>query len=137
MANLYLIYIFILTVIALGLIYLLAGFFSLWLQALFSKANVSIFQLLGMQFRKVNSRMIVEARILSVKAGIPVETNLLEAHFLSGGNVLRVVQAVIAANKANINLSFAEIAAIDLAGKNVLEAVQMRVNSKVTTPVNP
>ena len=135
MGNLYLIGIVVLAVIALGLVYLLASFFSLWLQALFSKANVSIFQLLGMRLRKVNPRMIVEARILSVKAGIPVETNLLEAHFLSGGNVLRVVQAVIAANKANINLSFAESAAIDLAGRNVLEAVQMSVNPKViTTP---
>ncbi|MDR2731709.1 MAG: flotillin-like protein FloA [Fibromonadaceae bacterium] len=125
----------ILAVIALVLVYFLASFFSLWLQALFSKANVSIFQLLGMRLRKVNPRMIVEARILSVKAGIPVETNLLEAHYLSGGNVLRVVQAVIAANKANINLSFAESAAIDLAGRNVLEAVQMSVNPKViTTP---
>ena len=125
----------VLAVVAVVLIYFLASFFSLWLQALFSKANVSIFQLLGMRLRKVNPRMIVEARILSVKAGIPVETNLLEAHYMSGGNVLRVVQAVIAANKANINLSFTESAAIDLAGRNVLEAVQMSVNPKViTTP---
>jgi len=124
-----------LAVIAIVLVYFLASFFSLWLQALFSKANVSIFQLLGMRLRKVNPRMIVEARILSVKAGIPVETNLLEAHYMSGGNVLRVVQAIIAANKANINLSFTESAAIDLAGRNVLEAVQMSVNPKViTTP---
>ncbi|MDR2581471.1 MAG: flotillin-like protein FloA [Fibromonadaceae bacterium] len=135
MENLVLLGMFLLAAIALGLIYLLASFFSLWLQALFSKASVSIFQLLGMRLRKVNPRMIVEARILSVKAGIPVETNLLEAHYLSGGNVLRVVQAVIAANKANINLSFEESAAIDLAGRNVLEAVQMSVNPKViTTP---
>jgi len=125
----------VLAVIAIVLIYFLASFFSLWLQALFSKASVSIFQLLGMRLRKVNPRMIVEARILSVKAGIPVETNLLEAHYMSGGNVLRVVQAIIAANKANINLSFTESAAIDLAGRNVLEAVQMSVNPKViTTP---
>jgi len=125
----------VLAVIAVVLVYFLASFFSLWLQALFSKASVSIFQLLGMRLRKVNPRMIVEARILSVKAGIPVETNLLEAHYMSGGNVLRVVQAIIAANKANINLSFTESAAIDLAGRNVLEAVQMSVNPKViTTP---
>jgi uncharacterized protein YqfA (UPF0365 family) len=125
----------VLGVVALVLVYFMASFFSLWLQALFSKASVGIFQLLGMRLRKVNPRMIVESRILSVKAGIPVETNLLEAHYLSGGNVLRVVQAVIAANKANINLSFAESAAIDLAGRNVLEAVQMSVNPKViTTP---
>jgi len=135
MSSIYLVGMLVLAAIALVLIYFLASFFSLWLQALFSKANVGIFQLLGMRLRKVNPRMIVEARILSVKAGIPVETNLLEAHYLSGGNVLRVVQAVIAANKANITLSFAESAAIDLAGRNVLEAVQMSVNPKViTTP---
>jgi len=135
MAQITLIGMLVLGVIALVLVYFLASFFSLWLQALFSKASVGIFQLLGMRLRKVNPRMIVESRILSVKAGIPVETNLLEAHYLSGGNVLRVVQAVIAANKANINLSFAESAAIDLAGRNVLEAVQMSVNPKViTTP---
>ena len=106
-------------------------FFSLWLQALFSKANVSIFQLIGMRLRKVPPQVIVEARILSCKAGLPVDTNLLEAHYLSRGNVLRVIQALIAANKANIKLDFKEAAAIDLAGRNVLEAVQMSVNPKV------
>jgi uncharacterized protein YqfA (UPF0365 family) len=125
----------VLGVVLLVALYLIAGFFRLWLQALFSRADVSIFSLLGMRLRNVPPRVIVEARILSVKAGIPVETNLLEAHYMSGGNVLRVVQAIIAANKSNIKLSFAESAAIDLAGRNVLEAVQMSVNPKViTTP---
>ena len=81
--------------------------------------------------RKVPPKIIVEARILSCKAGMPIDTNLLEAHFLSGGHVLRVVQALIAANKANMVLDFKEAAAIDLAGRNVLEAVQMSVNPKV------
>ena len=129
--NIYFIGALILAIVAFVLFYFIASFFGLWLQALFSKANVGIFQLLGMRLRKVNPRMIVEARILSVKAGVPVETDLLEAHYLSGGNVLRVVQAVIAANKANITLSFTESAAIDLAGRDVLEAVQMSVNPKV------
>ena len=123
---------------AIAVIILLAfvgKFFSLWLQALFSRANVSIFQLIGMRLRKVPPQVIVEARILSCKAGLPVDTNLLEAHYLSRGNVLRVIQALIAANKANIKLDFKEAAAIDLAGRNVLEAVQMSVNPKViTTP---
>jgi len=135
MNQIYLAGIVVLAIIAIVLIYFLASFFSLWLQALFARANVSIFQLLGMRIRKVNPRMIVEARILSVKAGNPVETSLLEAHHLSGGNVIRVVTAVITANKANINLSFADSAAIDLAGRNVLEAVQTSVTPKViTTP---
>ncbi len=104
---------------------------SLWLQALFSKAEISIFQLIGMRMRKVPQKVLVEARILSVKAGMAIDTNLLEAHFLSGGNVLRVVQSLIAASKANITLDFKQAAAIDLAGRNVLEAVQMSVNPKV------
>ena len=121
-------------VAAIAVVVLLAfigKFFGLWLQALFSKANVGIFQLVGMRLRKVPPQTIVAARILSCKAGMPIETNLLEAHLLSGGNVLRVVQALIAANKANMQLDFKEAAAIDLAGRNVLEAVQMSVNPKV------
>lgn len=118
-------------IVVLVLLAFMAKFFSLWLQALFSKAGVSIFQLIGMRLRKVPPQVIVEARILSCKAGIPVDTNLLEAHYMSGGAVLRVVQALIAANKANIVLNFKQAAAIDLAGRNVLEAVQMSVNPKV------
>jgi uncharacterized protein YqfA (UPF0365 family) len=118
-------------IVVLVLLAFIAKFFSLWLQALFSKAGVSIFQLIGMRLRKVPPQIIVEARILSCKAGIPVDTNLLEAHYMSGGAVLRVVQALIAANKANIDLNFKQAAAIDLAGRNVLEAVQMSVNPKV------
>ncbi len=88
-----------------------------------------------MRLRKVPARTIVESRILAIKAGMPIDTNLLEAHYLSGGHVIRVVQALIAANKANIELQFKEAAAIDLAGRNVLEAVQMSVTPKViTTP---
>jgi uncharacterized protein YqfA (UPF0365 family) len=124
LSDIYLVGMSALAAIALVLVYFLASFFGLWLKALFSKADIGIFQLLGMKLRKANLRAIVEARILSVKAGIPIETNLLEAHYLSGGNVLHVVQAVIAANKANIPFSFEDGAAIDLAGKNVLEAVQ-------------
>ena len=118
-------------IIAIILIAFMANFFSLWLQALFSKANVGMFQLIGMRLRKVPPKVIVDARILSCKAGLPVETDLLEAHYMSGGNVLRVIQALIAANKANIKLDFKQATAIDLAGRNVLEAVQMSVNPKV------
>lgn len=118
-------------IVAIVLLAFIAKFFSLWLQALFSRASVSIFQLIGMRLRKVPPKIIVDSRILSCKAGMPVDTNLLEAHYMSGGNVIRVVQALIAANKANIKLDFKQAAAIDLAGRNVLEAVQMSVNPKV------
>jgi len=121
----------VLGIVGLVLLIFLFQFIGLWLQALFSGAGVSIFSLVGMRIRKVPPRVIVSARVLSCKAGMPIDTNSLEAHFMSGGNVLRVVQALIAANKANIRLDFKEAAAIDLAGRNVLEAVQMSVNPKV------
>ena len=122
---------FIAAIVALVLLAFVANFFSLWLQALFSRASVSMFQLIGMRLRKVPPKVIVESRILSCKAGMPVDTNLLEAHYMSGGDVIRVVQALIAANKANIKLDFKQAAAIVLAGRNVLEAGQMSVNPKV------
>ena len=106
MNNMFILGIIIAGIIALILLVFIANFFSLWLQALFSKANVGILQLIGMRLRKVPPKIIVDARILSCKAGMPVDTNLLEAHFMSGGNVLRVIQALIAANKANIKLDF-------------------------------
>jgi len=116
-----------------GLIFLLVlgNFLGLWIQALFSGAQVGLFSLVGMRLRKVNSRLIVNSKIMGVKAGIDIPTGMLEAHFLAGGNVARVVQALIAADKAGIPLNFKQATAIDLAGRNVLEAVQMSVNPKV------
>lgn len=115
---------------------ILINFFSLWFQALMSKANVSLVQLVGMRFRKVPAKVIVEAKIMGIKAGLLLSTEELEAHYMAGGHVQRVVQALIAADKANISLNFKRAAAIDLAGRNVLEAVQMSVNPKVIeTPV--
>jgi uncharacterized protein YqfA (UPF0365 family) len=110
---------------------ILLNFFGLWFQALMSKADVSLVQLIGMRFRKVPGRVIVESKIMGIKAGLELGTEDLEAHYMAGGHVQRVVQALIAADKANIPLNFKRAAAIDLAGRNVLEAVQMSVNPKV------
>ncbi|HLP43321.1 MAG TPA: flotillin-like protein FloA [Fibrobacteria bacterium] len=110
---------------------IIGNFFSLWFQALMSKADVSLVQLIGMRFRKVPGRVLVEAKIMGIKAGLQLSTEELEAHYMAGGHVMRVVQALIAADKANIPLNFKRAAAIDLAGRNVLEAVQMSVNPKV------
>jgi uncharacterized protein YqfA (UPF0365 family) len=109
----------------------LLNFFGLWFQALMSKADVSLVGLIGMRFRKVPAKVIVEAKIMGIKAGVDLSTEALEAHYMAGGHVMRVVQALIAADKANIPLNFKRAAAIDLAGRNVLEAVQMSVNPKV------
>ena len=84
-----------------------------------------------MRLRKVSPQVIVRNLIAATKAGIELNTSLLEAHFLAGGNVTKVVTALISANKANLDLEFAKAAAIDLAGRDVLEAVKMSVNPKV------
>jgi len=118
------------------LLYFVGSAISLWVQALVSGARVGLFTIVFMRFRKVPPKMIVNSKIMAVKAGIDIATNDFESHFLAGGDVMRVVQALIAADKANIDLKFNRAAAIDLAGRNVLEAVQMSVNPKVIeTPI--
>ncbi len=109
---------------------------GLWIQALTSGVRVSFLTLFGMRFRKVNPSVIVLPLINAHKAGLEtVGLRELESHFLSGGNVSRVVNALISADKAGIPLNFKQAAAIDLAGRDVFEAVQVSVNPKViTTP---
>jgi len=118
-------------IFGLVVVYFAFSYIGLWLQALVSGARVGLFNIIFMRFRKVPSKLIVESKIMAVKAGIDITTDSLESHFLAGGNVSRVIQALIAADKANIDLPFNRAAAIDLAGRDVLEAVQMSVNPKV------
>lgn len=130
-------------VIVLGVIIVfLSVFFSfvpvgLWISAFAANVRVGIFTLVGMKLRRVVPSRIVNPLIKATKAGINnVNINKLEAHYLAGGNVDRVVDALIAAQRANIPLEFEKAAAIDLAGRNVLEAVQMSVNPRVIeTPI--
>ena len=103
----------------------------LWVAAWASGAHVGMFTLVAMRLRRVPPGTVVTARISAVKAGLDISINDLEAHYLAGGNVVRVVNAMISADKANIPLPFQRAAAIDLAGRNVLEAVQMSVLPKV------
>ena len=108
---------------------------ALWISAIAAGVNVGIFNLVGMRFRRVPASQIVPL-IQANKAGLDVNVNQLEAHYLAGGNVDRVIDALIAAHRAQIPLSFERSCAIDLAGRNVLEAVQMSVNPEVIeTPV--
>ena len=129
-----------LTAIALLILVAIIFFFyfvpvGLWIAAYASGASVRIFTLITMRFRRVPPSAIVNPRISAVKAGLTVSVDELEAHYLAGGHVDRVVNALISADKANIKLTFAQATAIDLAGRNVLEAVQMSVNPKIiTTP---
>jgi len=128
-------------VLGLILVLVLANFFGVWLRAKIADAPVPFSKLIGMRLRKVPVGLIVDSRITAVKAGIPLETDLLEAHFLSGGNVTHVVLALIAADKAGITLDFNRACAIDLAikgtSKTVLEAVRTSINPKVIDCPNP
>ena len=104
---------------------------GLWISALAASVDVGIFTLVGMRLRRVTPAYIVMPLIKANKAGIDVSVNQLEAHYLAGGNVDRVIDALIAAHRAQIPLPFERSAPIDLAGRDVLEAVQMSVNPKV------
>lgn len=112
-----------------------ANYFRLWIQSFLTGAGITIWDLIGMTFRKVNKDVIVKTKIMAVQAGIAdpeLTSKALEAHFMAGGNVPLVVRSLIAASKAKIiKLSFREATAIDLAGRNVLEAVQTSVYPKV------
>ena len=112
--------------------------FMLWINAVVSGVHVSLVQLFLMRIRKVPPTTIVNCLIEAHKAGLAdVKRDGLEAHYLAGGHIERVVHALVSANKAGIDLSFQMATAIDLAGRNVFEAVQMSVNPKVidTPPV--
>jgi uncharacterized protein YqfA (UPF0365 family) len=117
------------------------NFFGLWLRARVADAPVGYAKLIGMRLRRVPIGMIVDSRITAVKAGLPLETDPLEAHYLAGGSVPNVVLALIAAEKAGIPLEYDRACAIDLAikgtSKTVLEAVRTSINPKVIDCPNP
>jgi len=123
--------------IGIVLIVLFVKFFGLWFRALMSGAPVGLGNLIGMWIRRVKGGVIVDSRIMLTKAGIELDTNMLETHYLAGGDVIKVGKAIIAANKANIPLSFQKAAAIDLAGRDVLDAVKTSVNPKVIDCPDP
>jgi len=122
---------------------LVGKYFSLWLQAYMSNARVSMWSLIGMGLRQVNARTIVAGKIMAMQAGVGTDpdtgitTRLLEAHFLAGGDVPRVIHAIVAAHRADIDLDFDRAAAIDLAGRDVLDAVRTSVYPKVIDCPDP
>jgi uncharacterized protein YqfA (UPF0365 family) len=128
-------------VIGIVLMLILANFFGVWLRAKIADAPVAFAKLIGMRLRRVPVGLIVDSRITAVKAGLPLETDSLEAHYLSGGNVSHVVLSLIAADKAGITLDFNRACAIDLAvkgtSKTVLEAVRTSINPKVIDCPSP
>ncbi len=124
----------------LGLIFLFmfGKYFNLWLRSFVTKARIGPLTIVAMSLRKVNPAAIVDAKISAVQAGLTgIETAGMEAHYLAGGNVVRVVRSLIAAHRARIDLDWNTAAAIDLSGRNVLDAVQTSVDPKVIDCPDP
>ncbi|OFY65033.1 MAG: hypothetical protein A2Y71_01060 [Bacteroidetes bacterium RBG_13_42_15] len=135
-AGIYIFYIIGILILLMLILYLVP--IGLWFQALVSGVRISLIQLIFMRWRKVPPSIIVRALIEATKAGLAViKRDELEAHYLAGGHVEKVVHALVSAAKANIDLTFNMATAIDLAGRDVFEAVQMSVNPRVinTPPV--
>src|SRR3954454_8395580 len=127
----------ILVIVFLVIFGVLFQFVGLYVRAYVSGARVSLFDLIGMRLRKVNTLVIVNSRIQASRAGLLISTPEMESHMLAGGDVSRVINAMIAANKANIGLDWKTATAIDLAGRDILDAVQTSVNPKVIDVPNP
>src|SRR5690606_12120209 len=131
-------FVLILAAIIVALVFLAVffKFFCLWIQSKTTGARIGILDLLGMTFRKVRPEVIVRAKIMALQAGVTekdgVTRRALEAHYLAGGDVNKVIRAMIAARNAKMTeLDFRRATAIDLAGRDVLEAVQTSVYPKV------
>lgn len=112
-------------------------FLKVWVRALMSGARVSVSALVGMKLRRVPPTLIVDARIRLIKAGLSLSTDMLEAHYLAGGDVINVVNGLIAADKASIALDFKKAAAINLAGRDLYDAVRTSVIPKVIDCPDP
>ena len=123
---------FLLIGIGIILLMMIGRYISLWFQAFVSGTPISLFNIIGMNLRKIPAKIIVNARITAYKAGLKtIEVADLETHYLAGGRVLDVVKSMIAADKANIELDWKRATAIDLAGRDIFEAVKTSVNPKV------
>lgn len=118
-----------------------ARYFGLWIQCRMTGADISLVQLMLMSLRKVNPTIIAHSKIMAVQSGItsvyPISTQALQAHYLAGGNVPRVIQALIAAYRAHIEIDWQAAQAIDLAGRDLLDAVRMSVNPRVIDCPDP
>jgi len=130
-----------LIVIVLGgliVMFIFLRYANLYLQSILTKAKIGLFEMFAMGLRKVKPAVIVNAKIMLVQARIDgIATRDLEAHYLAGGRVNRVVQAIISANRAGIDLDFRTATGIDLAGRDVLDAVKTSVTPKVIDCPNP
>jgi uncharacterized protein YqfA (UPF0365 family) len=135
--------IIILLILAMVFLVVAINFGGLWVRAYTSNARVGFLDLIGMKLRQVNASTIVDAKVMAMQAGVGTDpdtgitTRRLEAHYLAGGDVPRVINAIIAAQRADIDLDFDRAAAIDLAGRDVLDAVRTSVYPKVIDCPDP
>ncbi len=131
----------IVAVILLVLFFIILSFFNVWLRAYLAQAPVSIFTLVAMRLRSVPHSLIVDARITAVKAGVELSTDVIETHYLAGGDVIQTVQGLINSLKAGIQLPWDRACAIDLATKgtekSIIEAVRTSINPKVIDCPSP
>jgi uncharacterized protein YqfA (UPF0365 family) len=127
--------------IALVFLAVVLQFFGLWIQCKFTRASISLWNLVMMRIRKVSPTVIVRSKIMATQAGIlqayPISTRALEAHYLANGNVPNVIRALIAANRARLGLDWQTAQAIDLAGRDILDAVRTSVYPKVIDCPDP
>lgn len=130
--------IIVLAIVALIVLSIVGRFLALWFQAFVSGTPISLFNIIGMSLRKIPPRIIVNARIVSYKAGLKgITVSDLETHYLAGGHVIEVVESMIAADKANIPLTWRQATAIDLAGRDLRQAVKTSVHPKVIDVPTP
>jgi len=116
---------------------LLFTYGRLWINSIAAGAGIGLVNLFMMSLRRVPPAMIVRNRIAVVKSGLDITTDQMEAHFLAGGDVQRVVEALIAASKADIPLDWKKACAIDLAGRDIKSAVQTSVYPRVIDAPDP
>lgn len=125
-------------VLLIGVLLVISRYFSLWLRGYVTRARIGLPSLFFMSLRRVSPQAIMNAKIMAVQAGLAeTSTDALEAHYLAGGNVKRVIQALVAAHRAHIELEWDTAAAIDLAGRDIFEAVQVSVNPIVIDCPDP
>ena len=117
---------------------LMFKYFALWIRCLTTNAQINFITLVAMSLRKINPNIIVQSKIAAVQSGLPdIATKDLEAHYLAGGHVVKVVRAMIAADRANLPLDFRTATGIDLAGRDILDAVNMFVKPRVIDCPDP
>ena len=142
----------ILVIVMLGLVIIAIKYGSLWFEGYNCGAQIGLFELVMMGLRQVNQKSIMKAKIKAVQANLRTEkdktpgveidgtfvtTQRLEAHYLAGGDVTKIIEALVASKNAGIALEFDQAAAIDLAGRDVVEAVRTSVDPKVISCPDP